>query len=110
MPIAIRFHLDENMPGAVAIGLRKRGRDVTTLIEVNLLAASDESHLAYALAEGRVVITRDQDFLVLDSKGQEHASIVYWTERHHFGQLIKDIDSLCFEKSAEQMHGNVEYL
>ena len=66
--------------------------------------------LAFALSASRVLVTRDTDFLVLNSQGVEHAGLVYWTERHSLGFLIKELDSLCFDRTAEEMFGQVEYL
>jgi len=108
--MAIRFHLDENMPVGVAEGLRRRDRECSVSKEVGLLAASDEKHLEFALAEDRIVITRDDDFLGFHDEGFPHAGIIYWTERNHFGQLIKDIDALCYEKTAGELRGSVFYL
>ncbi len=107
---AMRFHLDESMHNAVADGLRSRNRDCTTAKQAGLIAARDDEHLAYALAEGRVIITRDEDFLILDAEGTSHAGIIYWCEKTHFGQLIKDLDTLCFAMSAEEMRGKVVFL
>ena len=98
------------MPNAVAEGLRKRNRDVTTSKDAVLIASTDEEQLAFALSESRVLVTRDTDFLVLNSQGVEHAGIVYWTERHSLGFLIKELDSFCFDRTAEEMCGQVEYL
>ena len=58
----LRFHLDENVPTAVARGLRARGIDLTTADEAGLLSAEDEVHLAIATTAGRVVVTHDEDF------------------------------------------------
>jgi predicted nuclease of predicted toxin-antitoxin system len=59
----IRFHLDESADGRLGRALRRRGFDITFPAEVGLLEANDEEHLAFALREGRVVITQDDDFL-----------------------------------------------
>src|SRR4051794_33151369 len=67
MPRTIRFHLDENCATAIAHGLRRRGIDVTTTAEAALISATDEEQIAYALAEGRVVFTQDQDFLRINA-------------------------------------------
>ena len=37
----LRFHLDENVSGAVAKGLEWRGIEATTTKNVNLIGASD---------------------------------------------------------------------
>lgn len=53
----VKFYTDEHVARAVANGLRERGVDVVTTSEAGLLGASDEKHLEYASAEGRVVFT-----------------------------------------------------
>ena len=63
MPRVIRFHLDENVPAAIAPGLRRAGIDVTRTQDVGLMGALDEEQAAWALAEGRVVFSQDKDFL-----------------------------------------------
>ncbi len=72
----LRFHLDENMPTALATGQRRRGIDVSTTAESGLLEATDLQHLAFALNESRVVVTHDADFIRLHAEGNEHAGIV----------------------------------
>jgi predicted nuclease of predicted toxin-antitoxin system len=72
----IRFHLDENCDPRIAVGLRLHGIDVTTTSEARPQGASDERQLAYAIAEGRVIVTRDADFLRLDTAGTVHNGII----------------------------------
>ena len=50
----IKFHLDENVDGAIVKGLRLRNIDVTTTKEANLIGASDEQQAAYALIQDRI--------------------------------------------------------
>lgn len=77
MPRVARFHLDESVHSDIAVGLRQRGRDCTTSQEAGLLQASDEAQLAFALAEMRVIITRDSDFAVMHAAGTDHAGILF---------------------------------
>jgi len=77
MPRTIRFHLDENCSLAIADGLRRRGVDVTSTPGAGLLGAVDDIQLAFALAEGRVIFTEDQDFLRIHAAGIPHSGIVY---------------------------------
>ncbi len=110
MPQVARFHLDESVHGDIAVGLRQRGRDCTTSQEVGLLQAPDESQLAYALSENRVIITRDSDFAILHAAGVKHAGILFWNSNRHFGQIIKIVDQLCAERSPEQFENTISYV
>ena len=87
----IRYHLDENIPNAVAIGLRNRERDVTTSSESGLNGKSDREQLDFATRNQRVIVTRDQDMLRLSADGTKHSGIVFWTEKRSLGQLVKDL-------------------
>lgn len=73
----IRFHLDENVDPAIADGLRHRGVDVTTTGQADLRGASDEKQLEFALSEGRVLVTHDEDFLIIARHGVLHGGIAY---------------------------------
>lgn len=77
MTAALRFHLDESVDPAVANGLRGRGADVTTSQNASLLQASDQRQLAFCLAEQRILVTHDEDFLALARGGIEHGGIAY---------------------------------
>ena len=107
----IRYHLDEHVDPAVAEGLRRRGVDVTTTVEAGLAGASDEEQLASAADQGRVFVTRDRHFLVLDSEGVAHAGIAFWhSKRRDVGRLVLDLVLLCRAVTAEEMRGRVEYV
>lgn len=75
----IRFHLDENVDPVIAIALRRYGIDVTTTVEAGLRTADDESQLAFAKRESRVVVTHDDDFLRLAARDADHPGIAYAT-------------------------------
>ncbi len=71
----------------MALGLRLRGVDVSTTHEAGLQDAEDVAHIAYAVAEGRVIFTQDDDFLRLHHAGVPHDGIVYSNKAH--GPLAK---------------------
>jgi predicted nuclease of predicted toxin-antitoxin system len=107
----ILYHLDEHVPRAIADGLRRRGIDASTTVEAGLRSATDEAHLAYARAQGRVMVTCDRDFLVLASRGQLHAGIVYYPYgRYPVGEVIRQLVRLWEQHSAEDMLNRVEFL
>lgn len=111
MPTPARFHLDEQVHPAVAVGLRAQGVDVTTTAEAHLGGADDASHLAFALGTGRVVITHDHDFLRLHAGGTPHAGIAYChQDKYTLSDLLHVLILLHACYTAEEMAGRVEYL
>ena len=107
----IQFHLDESVNHAVAAGLQRRGINVTTATETNLLAALDEDQLACASEAQRVIVTHDDDFLRLHQQGQPHAGIAYIKQnRRTIGQIILALVNLYHSYTQEYMQNRVEYL
>ncbi len=53
----MRFYFDENVPGAIAAFLRRRGVDVLTAEEAGNWQRSDPEHLAFAARTGRCLVT-----------------------------------------------------
>jgi predicted nuclease of predicted toxin-antitoxin system len=107
----IRFHLDEHVPTAVALGLRRRGIDVTTTVETGLAGAADEDHIAFALSQGRVIVTHDEDFLVLHSRGVRHAGIAYCHQGDRsVGELLRALVLVRGRLTPEEMENRLEFL
>lgn len=111
MASKIRFHLDESVAVAVAQGLRRRGVEVTTTLEAGLTSADDESQLAFALRERRVLVTRDADFIRLHQRGVQHAGVAYFDPGvRTVGQLIAQLVLIEEVLTPEEMEGQVEFL
>ena len=106
----VRYYTEEHVAKAVIRGLRQRGVDVLTAPEANKLSADDEEHLVFALAEGRVVFTQDDDFLRLASSGKTHAGIVYASQHTPIGEIIQGLMLIYQVLEAEEIIGNIEYL
>jgi predicted nuclease of predicted toxin-antitoxin system len=58
-----RYYADENFPTRATELLRSRDYDVETAREARRLGHDDEDQAAYALREGRVLLTCDRDFM-----------------------------------------------
>jgi predicted nuclease of predicted toxin-antitoxin system len=108
--MAIRFHLDEHMDHDVARGLRRRGVDVTTTADADLIGAADELHVAFAVAERRVVVTNDADFLRIAGAGTEHMGIVFCpANSRSVGYLVRFLCLVHDTMEAEEIIGQIEY-
>jgi predicted nuclease of predicted toxin-antitoxin system len=111
MPRTIRFHLDGNCDPRIAAGLRLHGVDVTTSPDAGLLHTPDQDHFAYALAQGRVIVTQDTDFLRRAAVGQESMGIAFYASRSHsIGQVIRGLLLIWEVYEPEEMRNRVEYL
>jgi len=107
----IRFQLDEHVAPAIARALRQRGIDAITVHEADLLGASDAQLLAHANAEGRVVVTQDDDFLRLHHQQQPHAGITYCKQgTRTIGQIIGSLVLIYDVLEPSEMAGHAEYL
>jgi uncharacterized protein with PIN domain len=111
VPAEIRFHLDECVTVAVADGLRRRGIDVTTSGESDLISSDDLDQLAFASREERVLITQDADFLRLAQKGRSHCGIAYYVPGSRtIGELISRLVLIHAILNPSEMNGMIEFL
>lgn len=110
MAQTIRFYTDEHVAPAVVRGLRQRGVDVLTVVEAGLLGASDETQLALAREQDRVLFTQDDDFLRFHAVGATHAGLVYAPQHTAIGTIIRGLMLIYQVLDAAEMHGHVEYL
>ncbi len=111
MARTIRFHLDEHVSNAVAEGLRRRGIDVTTTADAGLLGADDFQHLAFALAQDRVIFTNDHHFLRLHDQGHHHLGIAYCHQQSRsVGEIIRVLELIWEVLEPHEMRDRVEFV
>ncbi len=107
----IKFHLDESVSNAIALGLRRRGFDVTTTPEVGLISADDQKQIAFALSENRVLITHDDDFVVLHRSGITHGGISYCDQkRRSIGEILNTLIIIWEALESEDLKNQLEFL
>jgi predicted nuclease of predicted toxin-antitoxin system len=107
---AVKFYTDEHVGQAIVAGLRRRGFDVLSAREAQMLSAADEHHLAFALSQQRVLFTQDSDFIRLHQAGVSHAGIVYVRQRTGVGDIIRGLTLIATVMSLEDMSNHIEYL
>ncbi|NEP84741.1 MAG: hypothetical protein F6K39_45550 [Okeania sp. SIO3B3] len=107
----IKFHLDESVSNAIALGLRRRGIDVTTTPEQGLISVSDPEQISFALSENRVIFTYDDDFLRLHQIGVTHAGITYCRQNtRSIGEIISNLSLLWELVEPEELFGKIEFI
>jgi hypothetical protein len=75
------------------------------------MRASDDEQIAFALAEARVIVTHDEDFLALAKKGVAHAGIAYChPQLRSIGQIIASLMLIRDCLSPKDMENHVEFM
>jgi predicted nuclease of predicted toxin-antitoxin system len=64
----MKLLVDNQLPLALAAHLRGWGLDCVHVLDARLATATDRAIWEHALAESRIVVTRDEDFLILASR------------------------------------------
>lgn len=107
----IRFLLDEQVHPAVATGLRLRGIDAVTAAEAGLLGEPDLRYVYHGLAEGRAIVTHDDDFLALHAAGTEHAGIAYCHQGDRsVGEIITVLVLMDACLTPDEVRNRIEFL
>jgi hypothetical protein len=107
---------DDSQEGAVRAGLRLAGIDSLVSRLAGIEGQSDETHLEFALATGRVLVSSNiRDFAVLSrdwlAAGRSHAGIILVKQREFgVGERVRRLARICNEKTPEAMADCVEHL
>jgi hypothetical protein len=107
---AVRFYTDEHIALAVVAGLRRRGADVLTTQEAGMRGRDDPAQLALATAQGRVLVSQDDDYLRLHALGVAHSGIAYAPQQTSVSRLIQGLSLIYQILEAEDMQNHVEFL
>ncbi|HXU35952.1 MAG TPA: DUF5615 family PIN-like protein [Blastocatellia bacterium] len=109
------LYMDVHVPFAITAGLRLRGVDVLTAQEDDATQLDDEVLLDRVTALGRVIFTRDVDFLgharERQVTGVKFSGVVYAHQlRVSIGQCVADLELIVKVYDSEYMENRVEYL
>jgi len=73
----VKILVDNQLPVALARYLSSPGHECEPVEAVHLEAASDPEIWQYACQRGCVVVSKDEDFLYLASRGESGASLLW---------------------------------
>ena len=92
MPEPLRLAADEHIRRGVVEGLRRLAVDIVTFQEAGIAAKQDLEQLAWAFTEGRIVLTHDRDYLLLNAAGVAHAGIFYCrATKYSIGEMVRAV-------------------
>jgi predicted nuclease of predicted toxin-antitoxin system len=110
----INLYLDENVPEAVALGLRLRGFDVVTVRDTRRKGLSDFEQLQYAASENRAIFTFNvADFQKIHHEflkgGMEHKGIIL-SKQLPIGIIVKALLKLLSRVTTAKVKNNIIWL
>lgn len=113
--MSLRFYFDQHVPGPVRSSLRRRGADILSTEEDGAKGEPDERLLERATELERVMVTNDEDFLVIASRwlaqGRHFAGMVRLRDQHlPYRKVVEDLSMLAEVYSPAEMIDRIEYL
>ena len=113
--MSVTFYMDEQVPGPLTDGLRRRGVDVLTAQGDGRGETDDEDLLDRAAELGRVLVTEDQDFLRIADQRQRAATpcvgIVFIHQQGPtIGRCVQDLEIIAKLGEPHEYANRVEYL
>ena len=113
--MSLPFYTDHQVQRAIVEGLRVRGVNVLTSFEDGTATWDDEDLLARAKELGRVLFTRDDDFLRIaaewTSQGRHFSGVVYCHPRKiDIGGAVRDLEAIAKVLSSDEIRDQVVFL
>ncbi len=73
----MKLLVDNQLPLQLAVHLRGRGRDCVRVLESGLNESDDRVIWDRALSEGRIVVSKDEDFVILASRPGDRGRMIW---------------------------------
>ena len=113
--MSVRLYMDVHVPSAITAGLRLRDVDVLTSQEDQTTRLDDDKLLDRSTDLGRVIFTRDKDFLreagLRQQQGTHFGGVVYAHQLDvSIGRCVADLELIARVYEPEDMADRVEYL
>ncbi len=107
----LRYYFDEHVDPDIARGLRERGIFVLTTEEAGRAhqGIHDDDQLAYAAAQGLVMVTSDRHFIRLAHEQQPHPGVVLLQQVLSIGEYIEYLELLALTTSPESIRNTLVY-
>lgn len=113
--MSLGLYMDVHVPAGITRALRRRGVDVLTAQEDDAARFSDPDLLNRVAERGRIVFTRDSDFLAEGVRrqraGLSFATIVYAHQQHvSIGRCVENLSLISLASTPDEATGQIVYL
>lgn len=108
----MNIYTDENIERPIIEGLRRRGIDVISVVDLGYAGSPDTFHIKKASEVNAVILTRDADFLrMAHGSGVQHNGIIFAHSKNtSIGQCIRGVELIANILTAEDMKNHIEFL
>lgn len=108
----MKIYADENIERSIIEGLRRRGIEVISAIELGYAGKPDAFHIRKASEIKAVILTHDTDFLRLaGSSGVSHRGIIFAHPKDiSIGQCIRGVELITSILTNKEMENHIEFL
>jgi predicted nuclease of predicted toxin-antitoxin system len=108
----MKIYADENVESSVIEGLRRRGIEVISALELGYLSKPDDFHIKKAYEMKAVILTHDIDFLRIASRPDfNHSGIIFsHPEKISIGQCIREVELITKILTEKDMVNHIEFL
>jgi predicted nuclease of predicted toxin-antitoxin system len=73
----VKWLIDAQLPRALAQWLREKGHDAVHVVGLGLAEELDRGLWHYALQEGRIVVSKDEDFFILATRPHDKGRLLW---------------------------------
>lgn len=113
--MGIALYMDHNVARAITAGLRLRGVDVLSAYEDGASDMADSELLDRATELGRVLFTRDDDFLMMaalrQKEGVDFKGVIYAHQlRVSIGKCIEDMELMAKCGEIDDFDNEIQFL
>src|SRR5688572_27269170 len=113
--MSLAFVMDQHVPAAITAGLRRRGIDVRTALDVSADRVADPVLLETATTLDRVLFSQDEDLLAVahewQTQGRDFAGLVYAHQLHvSIGRVVRDLELMAALMEPAEMRNRVQFL
>jgi hypothetical protein len=113
--MTITFYMDQHVPRVITVGLRLREVNVITAYEDGTSELPDPELLDRAGELGRVLFTRDDDFIVeavrRQREGIDFHGVIYAHQlRVSIGTCVQDLEIIAKAGELEDLMNEVKFL
>jgi len=106
----MKIYADENIEQAIVEGLRRRGVKIVSAGELGYIGGSDDFHLRKASEMNAVILTHDNDYLIIAEKFDHNGIIFAHSKNVSIGQCVRGVELIANILTDKDMKNHVEFL